>query len=90
MNDLVKAFKALSDETRMSVVSEIYKQKEMSCADLQKMFPLSQPTFSHHMRKLIEANILEVRKEGVSHHYSINMQHLQKCGINLGKIVSLT
>lgn len=88
MSKAVKLFKALSDETRVDIIRHLLNSgKELSCQQLLDKFPLSQPTLSHHFNKLIDANILNERKEGVSHIYSINHQRLKEIGIDINKIV---
>ena len=85
----VKLFKALSDETRVDIIKHLLDNgKELSCQELLDKFPLSQPTLSHHFNKLIDANILNERKEGVSHIYSINYQFLRELGIDIQKIAN--
>lgn len=85
--DMVKIFKALSNQTRMDIVFQLLGSKELSCRQLLRRFRLSQPTLSHHFNELIDAEILRVRKEGASHFYSINNQYLKSLGINMQKIV---
>jgi len=87
---MVKLFKALSDDTRINIIKHIFTNgRELSCQELLDKFPLSQPTLSHHFNKLIDANILKVRKEGASHFYSIDNQYLKNLGIDIQKIVNL-
>ena len=85
---VVKLFKALSDETRVDIIKYLLSNgKELSCQELLDKFPLSQPTLSHHFNKLIDANVLKVRKEGTSHFYSIDNDYLKNFGIDIHKIV---
>jgi len=86
---LVRLFKALSDETRIDIIKRLLKnEKGISCQDLLEKFSLSQPTLSHHFNKLTDANILKVQKKGASHFYSINQTYLKNLGINIKKIVN--
>jgi len=85
----VGVFKALSDETRIDILRLLLGKKEIACKELLSNFPLSQPTLSHHFNKLIDANILNERKDGVSHIYSINQRYLKELGIDIKKIVHL-
>lgn len=86
---VVKLLKALSDKTRLDIIGHLLSNgKELSCQELLDKFPLSQPTLSHHINKLIDVNILNERKEGTSHIYSINYRHLKEIGINLRKMVA--
>lgn len=83
----LKIFKALSDSTRINIVKKLLTKKELSCQELMSHFPLSQPTLSHHFNKLIDAEILTVRKDGANHYYAVNQDYLDKLGIDIQKIV---
>jgi ArsR family transcriptional regulator len=85
---VVDVLKALADETRIEIIRFLLKKKEIACKDLMTNFSLSQPTLSHHFNKLIDANILHDRKEGVNHIYRINYDFLHHLGINIYKLVN--
>ncbi len=85
--DIVNVFKALSDDTRIDIIRKLLKQTELSCQQLMKFFSLSQPTLSHHFNKLIDAEVLTVRKDGVNHYYGVNKKYLENMGIDINKIV---
>ena len=84
--NVLKVFKALSDQTRIKIVKKLMNCDEISCQELMKQFPLSQPTLSHHFSKLIDSKVLDARKDGVSHYYSINRTYLAKIGIDIDKL----
>jgi len=84
--DLVKIFYALGNETRLDIVKSINEKKEISCQELLKKFPLSQPTMSHHFGILLDSGIISVRKDGVRHFYRINARKLNLAGINVFKL----
>ncbi len=90
MNHLTKIFKALADDTRIEIVRQVAKEKEIACQELMKRFPLSQPTMSHHFNKLVEAQILNNRKDGVLWFYTLNTKYLQTIGVNIEKMISNT
>ncbi len=79
----LKIFRALSNKTRGEIIKKLLDQKEISCQQLSEKFSLSQPTLSHHFNKLIDTNILKVRKNGAMHYYSINKKHLKNLGIDI-------
>lgn len=64
-------FKALSDETRLCIVDMI-SCHEMSACDILSNFTLSQSTLSYHMKILIEAGVVNARREGLWTKYSVN------------------
>ena len=80
--------KALGDATRLSILQRVLKAGEISCQALSDKFDLSQPTMSHHIGKLIDADVLTVRKEGVAHFYSVNQPLLKTLGINPAKLLA--
>jgi DNA-binding transcriptional ArsR family regulator len=80
-------FKALSDSTRLKILRKIARKGEVACKDISRYFSLSQPTLSHHFNKLIDANIINSRKDGTSVFYSVNRKYLKKIGINIDKIL---
>ncbi len=88
--DLEKVFKALANPTRLQLVQTLLKGKEFSCHELMDQYPLSQPTLSHHFNKLVDAQVLLVRKSGVNHYYSINKKYLSNLGLNVAKLLNST
>lgn len=87
---LAKIFKALADDTRIDILRHVIKEEEIACQELMKRFPLSQPTMSHHFNKLVNAGILNNRKDGVLWFYTLNTEFLSKIGLDIVKIVSAT
>ncbi len=70
-------FKALSDETRLCIV-DMLSCTEMSACDILTNFTLSQSTLSYHMKILIEAGIVNARREGLWTKYSVNEETFAK------------
>ena len=46
-----KLFKALSDENRLQILTQLNNEEKCACVLLEKL-AISQPTLSHHMRVL--------------------------------------
>ena len=69
--DYAVFFKALSDETRLCIV-DMLSCREMSAGDILSNFTLSQSTLSYHMKILIEAKVVNARRDGLWTKYSIN------------------
>jgi ArsR family transcriptional regulator len=87
MESHISLFKALGDETRLSIVSFLSKVGEASCSDISGVIDdLSQPTLSHHFKVLHEAGIIDVRKEGVSCYYILNRKRLKEMGVDTAKL----
>jgi len=68
----VKIAKALADSTRHQMLCEIRAAGELTCSAVCERFQLSQPTISHHIKTLIVAGVIHVRKEGSFHVLSVN------------------
>jgi ArsR family transcriptional regulator len=66
-------FKALGDPTRVRIVNMLATAGEGVCVcDLIPHLGLSQPTVSHHLRKLAEAGLLDREQRGTWAFYSLN------------------
>lgn len=64
-------FKALSDETRLKIMNML-KQKELCGCTILDELNITQPTLSHHMKLLLDLDLITCRKEGKWCHYNIN------------------
>jgi ArsR family transcriptional regulator, arsenate/arsenite/antimonite-responsive transcriptional repressor len=76
-------YKALSDETRLHIVYTVAFKGKCGTQDCSQGLDLSQPTLSHHIKILIDANILHVQKDGTSKTYSLNQEYLDELGISI-------
>ncbi|MBB3667251.1 ArsR/SmtB family transcription factor [Garicola koreensis] len=65
--------KALADPTRLRVLSHVAAQGcDAVCAcDLVEVLDISQPTISHHLKKLVEVGLLVREQRGRWAHYSV-------------------
>ena len=68
--------KALSDPRRMALLEAIGSERECACSKLCRIFPLSKGTVSHHMKELINAGLVQSRKEGQYMHFEIRREVL--------------
>lgn len=75
--DIAVICKALGDSNRLQIVQMLSEGEKCGCKLLED-FEITQPTLSHHMRILCECNIVNDRKEGKWHHYSLNCETLQE------------
>jgi ArsR family transcriptional regulator len=68
-----KISKALGDTYRIQMMEAIRKEDGwMPCATLISMFDLAQSTVSHHLKQLVDAELLVTEKDGRSTLYRIN------------------
>lgn len=72
VDPLVEVLKAIGDPTRLQIMSILLRSSAPVCiCDLVAAFDLSQPTVSHHMARLKEAQLVEVKKKGIWSYYSL-------------------
>ena len=79
MNDfnIVLICKALGDTNRLEIVKMLSNEEKCGCKLLER-FDITQPTLSHHMKILVESGLINDRKEGKWHYYSINKDIMTK------------
>ena len=71
MEDLVKVFKALSDETRLKILLIISK-RTICQKGISRHLGISESAVSQHIKVLKESGIVTVKKQGYSVIYVIN------------------
>ena len=72
-------FKALADPARIRIVNMLATAGEGVCVcDLTPHLGLSQPTVSHHLRKLAEVGLLEREQRGTWAFYSLDPGALEQ------------
>jgi ArsR family transcriptional regulator len=79
-------FKALGDPHRVRIVNQLANSLEPVCVcDLTEPLGLAQPTVSHHLKKLVDAGLLERQQRGTWAYYSLN----RDCARRLAAVVDL-
>lgn len=71
LSHLVKFFKCLSDENRLRIIGYISHQ-EHGVGELAENLGLSEPTVSHHLSKLREVGLVNLRANGNRRLYQFN------------------
>lgn len=74
---LLNFFKALANESRLKLVG-ILAQRECSVEELAVLLRLKEPTVSHHLNKLKELNLVQMRSQGNTHLYQLDQDELQR------------
>jgi ArsR family transcriptional regulator len=68
-----KISRALSDASRIAILQEFKKRKDcLYCAEVQDLLDLTQPSISHHLKQLVDADLLLPEKEGRNLKYVLN------------------
>ena len=71
MRDLVKGFKALSDETRLRILN-LLLERECCVCEVMQALEISQTRASRNLGALYDAGFLKLRKDGLWSLYSID------------------
>lgn len=74
--DVAVICKALGDSNRLQIVQMLSDGEKCGCK-LLEAFEITQPTLSHHMKILCECGLVNDRKEGKWHYYSLNCDTFQ-------------
>jgi DNA-binding transcriptional ArsR family regulator len=70
MDMKIKLLKAMGDDTRIKILQYLLNGEKCACT-IVPFIGKAQPTVSQHLKILVEAGILDVRKDGVKMLYSI-------------------
>ncbi|WP_071130874.1 ArsR/SmtB family transcription factor [Enterococcus timonensis] len=84
-----KFFKALGDPKRVQIVDMLSCGEQCAC-ELLQYFNFTQPTLSHHMKVLMNAGIVEIRKSGTWHNYSLNTDNMEFLAKFIQKLIENT
>ena len=85
MADLLKVFKALSDETRLHLIKHLL-QHDYCVGALAKRLNISDSAVSQHLKVLRKACIIKGEKRGYYTHYYVDRQVLQKAAKELSEL----
>jgi ArsR family transcriptional regulator len=86
MRELVKTFKALSDETRLRILN-LLLERECCVCEVMQVLDISEPRASRNLSALYDAGFLKLRRQGLWALYSIDKEGLQEHYINLVEAV---
>ena len=73
MRELIKVFKALSDETRIRML-ELLSQGELCVCEIMQALEISQTRASRNLGILRDAGLLQDRRDGQWVHYSVRKE----------------
>jgi ArsR family transcriptional regulator len=76
MRDLVKAFKALSDEIRLRMLN-VLMERECCVCEVMQALQISQARTSRNLSSLYDAGFLKLRRDGLWAVYAIDEEGLK-------------
>jgi ArsR family transcriptional regulator len=77
MRDLTKAFRALSDETRLRILN-LLLERECCVCEVMQALEISQTRASRNLSVLYDAGFLKLRKDGLWSLYSIDQEGMSE------------
>jgi ArsR family transcriptional regulator len=76
---MAEVAKALGDPVRLQLVDVLRKHAGTVCVcELVPLFDISQPTLSHHLKKLREAGIVDSERRGLWAYYYVRPEALKE------------
>lgn len=78
IGEVIKIFKALSDETRMKIAYALTLEEELCVCDVANIVGATTATASHHLRHLKGLGLAKYRKEGKLVYYSLDDDHVKQ------------
>ncbi len=86
MRDLIKAMKALSDETRLRIL-KILLEKECCVCEVMQALDISQSRASRNLGILQNAGFLKARRDGAWIVYSVDRQTANRYATSLANLL---
>lgn len=84
-----KIFKALGDSSRLQIIDMLSCGEKCAC-ELLEFFDFTQPTLSHHMKVLMDCELVKCKKVGQWSHYSLNNKNTSRLVLFLMNIITET
>ncbi len=72
-----RIFKAMSDENRLKILDYLL-EKDCNASELLEKMDFGQSTLSHHMHLLLDAGVVEAKKNGKWTIYHLNKEGYEK------------
>ena len=68
-------FTMLQDDERQEIMQLLFDNQELSVTELTNQLSLSRPAVSHHLKLLLDADLVAVRQNGKERYYKINLHN---------------
>lgn len=81
----LKFFKAVCDRNRQKILQILKERGELNASEITKLLRLSQPTVSHHLKILCDAEVIQARKSQREVYYVLKSQKISSCCRNFMK-----
>jgi len=71
MDGLSRIFKALSDETRLTIMGLVFRNGHLCVCEVEQILGITQSKASRHLRYLRDAGVLEDERDGLIVNYRL-------------------
>lgn len=71
MKNTARIFKALSDETRLTIMGLVFRNDHLCVCEVEQILGITQSKASRHLRYLRNAGVLEDEREGLIVNYRL-------------------
>ena len=86
MQELIKAMKALSDETRLRILN-VLLERECCVCEVMQALDISQSRTSRNLSIIQDAGFLKARRDGTWILYSVDWETANRYAISLAKLL---
>ncbi|MDY6065200.1 MAG: metalloregulator ArsR/SmtB family transcription factor [Finegoldia sp.] len=76
-DELSSKLKAISDKNRLKII-DMLSCGELCACHLLEGLGISQPTLSHHMKKLVQSGLVNARVEGSWTYYQLDLEAFEQ------------
>jgi DNA-binding transcriptional ArsR family regulator len=91
LKKLLRILRAVADESRLKILGLVADQ-ERSVGELAQLLGLREPTVSHHLSTMMDADLLAVRRDGTSRYYRLRpgaLDEINRALMTPGQVTSL-
>ncbi|MBI5916198.1 MAG: helix-turn-helix transcriptional regulator [Bacteroidetes bacterium] len=74
---LAQVLSLAGNEVRLKILYLLEEEGELCPCDLSDILGMSVPAVSQHLRKLKDASVVQIRKDGQTIFYSLKKEHLE-------------
>ncbi|HDR4423558.1 TPA: winged helix-turn-helix transcriptional regulator [Bacillus cereus] len=75
LRECTPIFSILRDSNRQEILVLLYDEGEMSVSQIADRLSLSRPAISHHLKHLLDAEIVTVQKRATERYYDLTLEH---------------
>jgi DNA-binding transcriptional ArsR family regulator len=90
LRELARYFYALKEVWRLRMLHALAETDELTVSDLAGRLHISQPLVSWHLRRLRQARVVNVRREGRESYYALDRERLAAYQATFDELLNLS